>query len=380
MLRAISTTQISCRAGILNIRCIYSTPQLLQDSVQVNEERIESSNLKQASSSQHQRQIKNKPFIKSLFCGTYVYDYLKFPEYDTNSKLDQLNSENIEPLKKYMKAISHEQIIDKNGSFDAQALKDFKKLGLFAKSMPKEFGGQELDATGVARVLEETGKFPSLGMSLIYNNEVAAKAILLYGSSNQKTKLLNRISSGDLKASYCYGEFGNSVDPFNFNTIAKFNSEDNTYTLNGKKSWISLISDEADSVFVVLAKSFSDNNEADSVLNAFVIDKAIKGVKISKQLANFNGLNLYEVEFENVKLTKDDLLGVEGSGHDISMKLSENSRYLVGAVCVGLLKDLLKTTVEFAIDSRRFDKSISEFEFVKDRLADVEAKLYTMER
>ena len=49
-------------------------------------------------------------------------------------------------------------------------------------------------------------------------------------------------------------------------------------------------------------------------------------------------------------------------------------------MCVGLLKDLLRTTVEFAIDSRRFNKSISEFEFVKDRLADVETKLYTMER
>jgi len=377
MLRAISSSAF--RPVKSNICRISSSARLLRDSIQVSEENLNSSHLKQTAN-QRQRQIKNQPFVKSLFCGTYVYDYLKFPEYDKNASLDQLNQDSVQPLKQHLKTLGNDQIIDNNGSFSSEALNAFKKLGLFAKSMPREFGGHELDATGVARVLEETGKFPSLGMSLIYNNEVAAKAILLYGTTDQKNKYLNRMSSGDLKASFCYSEFANSVDPLNFSTTASLNNEDGTYTLNGKKSWVSLIADEAESVLVVLAKSFSEKSEEDAVLNAFVVERATQGVKLNKQLTNFNGLNLYEVEFDDVKLTKENLLGVEGSGHDISTRLCENARYLVGAVCVGLLKDLLRTTVEFAIDSRRFNKSISEFEFVKDRLADVETKLYTMER
>lgn len=123
----------------------------------------------------------------------------------------------------------------------------------------------------------------------------------------------------------------------------------------------------------------NETGEKDTSLSAFLIDSSIPGVTFTKQLTNFNGLNLYEINFENVKLTATDLLGIEGSGHDISTKLCESSRYLVGALSVGLLKDLYKTTVDFVINSRRFNKSLSEFEFVKDRIADIETKLYTME-
>ncbi len=138
------------------------------------------------------------------------------------------------------------------------------------------------------------------------------------------------------------------------------------------------------SVLVVLAKSISnlgdeDNKENES-LNAFLIDSKKLGVQLNKQLTNFNGLNLYEVEFNGVELNETDLIGIDGSGHEIATKINENSRYLVGSLCVGLLKDLFKKTVGFVNSTRRFDKSISEFEIIKDRIADIETKLYTMER
>ena len=57
--------------------------------------------------------------------------------------------------------------------------------------MPREYNGNDLDATGVNRMLEATAIYPSLGMQLIYNNEVAAKCILMYGSLEQKNKYLN---------------------------------------------------------------------------------------------------------------------------------------------------------------------------------------------
>lgn len=140
----------------------------------------------------------------------------------------------------------------------------------------------------------------------------------------------------------------------------------------------------SDSVLVVLTKcvnNVGEDQDSENVsLNAFLVDSKTPGVKLNKQLSNFNGLNLYEVEFTDVELTESDLMGIDGSGHEISSKINEGSRYLVGSLCIGLLKDLYKKTVEFVNSTRRFDKSISEFEMIKDRIADIETKLYTMER
>lgn len=353
------------------------------ESIQINRNDI-NSQIKSAES-ESQRQINNKPFVKNLFCGLYEYDYLKFPEYDANYKVEELNQD-VQPVKNFFDSSSHDQIIDKNGNFDVKALEEYKRLGLYSKSLPKEYNGQELDATGVARIIEETGRYPSLGISLIYNNEVAAKSILLYASAEQKDKYLKRIASGDLKACFCYSELDNGCDAVNFKTTARYNSQEKVYILNGSKAWVSMLSNEEDgmnvkqdSVFVVLCKTTNENIDEDASLNAFLVDKNTPGLIMNKQLSNFNGLNLYEIEFDNVILSEASLMGSEGSGYKISTKLNEISRHLVGAISIGLLKDLFKKTVEFVNDTRRFNKSISEFEFVKDRISDIETKLYTME-
>lgn len=157
-----------------------------------------------------------------------MYEYLKFPEYDTNSKVEDV-MKNVNPLKSYLKSSSHEQIINKNGHFELEALEIFKQLGLYSNSLPYEFNGKDLDATGIARVYEETGRFPSLGMGLIYNNEIAAKSILLYATTEQKDKYLKGISSGNINAGFCYSEIENGVDEVNFKTVARFNAQEVNY-------------------------------------------------------------------------------------------------------------------------------------------------------
>ena len=143
-----------------------------------------------------------------------------------------------------------------------------------------------------------------------------------------------------------------------------------------------LNTEDKNAVFILLSRNFDAAavKEQNTSLNAFLIEASTPGVVLKKQLSNFNGLNLYELECQNVKLTDDQLLGVDGSGHDIAAKLFETSRYMVGAICLGLIKDLFQKTVEFAINSRRFNKSISEFEIIKLRLSEIETTIYTMER
>lgn len=313
---------------------------------------------------------------------------MKYPEYDKSHYLNTLNNDYVQPVSTYFSSSNYDTIIDKNGNFSVQAMDKFKALNLYSMSIPKEYSGSELDSVGIARVLEETAIYPSIGMQLIYNNEIAAKSILTYGSLEQKNKYLKRIALGELKACFCYSELDNGVDESRFNVLSKLDDNQTGYILNGKKSWISMITNDEDNlhkdkdaVFVVFSRTNKSNNDEnnDTALNAFLVESNTPGVTIKKQLTNYNGLNLYEIEFDNVKISNQNLLGTNDSGHEISNKIVENSRHFIGALCTGLIKNLFERTVKFVVDSRRFDRSLTEFQIIKDRICDIERKIYAME-
>ncbi|RNA29460.1 Acyl- dehydrogenase family member mitochondrial [Brachionus plicatilis] len=325
------------------------------------------------------KQVRNKPFIKSLFKGEYLYDFLKYPEYEHNIFSESLDK-HVQSIKAYFKTSNYGKIIDKNGNFSLEAISDFRSLGLFSKCLPIEYNGSELDSTGFARIIEETSTYPSLALNLINIQELVARSILAYGTQSQKDKILPQIARGEINAGFCYSEINNSFDPANFDLMARIGSVkgEKIYTLNGEKTWVSLLSNDniEDALLVTFAKTF---NEGSDKLNAFLVSAKSPGVSLKKVLSNQNGLSLYQVNFKEVVLSKEDILGEYGNGFEISSRIVDQSRYLVGAICIGLLKHLYKQTIDFSIQTYRYGKSISQFPLIKARLACVEHKLYTME-
>ncbi len=139
----------------------FNPSAYLSNSIEVKKS-IKKENLifEKSKVSSFDRQIKNEPFIKNLFCGKYIYDYLKYPEYEKSYKLNKLNDDFIEPIKNYFNSTNYEEIIDKDGNFSLAALEKFKFLKLYSSSLPSEYGGTELDSIGFTRILEETGIYP----------------------------------------------------------------------------------------------------------------------------------------------------------------------------------------------------------------------------
>ena len=135
--------------------------------------------------------VKNEPFIKSLFNGKYVFDYLKFPEYIRTAEVENLNANFVDPLRGYLSSTSRNKILS-GTSYTPEALEKFKQLGLFALSLPGEHHGLDLDATSVARLVEECGfnGHADLAVNLIYANEIAGKLLRVYGNSKQHEKYL----------------------------------------------------------------------------------------------------------------------------------------------------------------------------------------------
>ena len=204
---------------------------------------VASSNDEPASAVSHsQKKLKNEPFLKNLFAGKYVYEYLSFPEYATNAEINDLNKRVIDPLKKANPA-------DESTSTQRrqkEALNLYNNMSLFSSALPKQFGGmcmEDSTSTSVCRLLEEFAtNYPlSYGINFIYGNELAAKAILMYGSAQHKANYLTRISNGQLKAAFCFSEPDNGYDVAKFKTWATPQA-DGSFVINGKKSWTTILS------------------------------------------------------------------------------------------------------------------------------------------
>lgn len=217
----------------------------------------------------------------------------------------------------------------------------------------------------------------------------------MYGTQQQQQKYLPQLTSGNLKAAFCFSEPHTGIDAANFKLIASIDKTRKRLILNGKKSWVSIngeIEQNENILLLVLCKVINENQldgENFDICSLLVEKNSILdgNIEFKKQLELVNGLNLYEINFDNVCIEYDETnadnitrLGNKlDSGYEIATNLYENSRHLVGAVCVGMLKSLFKTLVEYTINTQQFERSLQEFQIIKERLCKIECRLYAME-
>jgi acyl-CoA dehydrogenase family protein 9 len=212
----------------------------------------------------------------------------------------------------------------------------------------------------------------------------------MYGSPEQKAKYLPSLSNGTLKGAFCFSEPHTGVDAAKLRLEGKIDKISNKVYLNGTKSWVTLptnLDDSENVLFTVITKVINEhvtqNNEENFDISAFLVERSAildGALKLIKQLDLVNGISLYEIEFNNVSVPLSSQLGsAPDIGYQLTTNLYENSRHLIGAICVGILKDLYRTTIEHSINNIQFERSICEFQMIKERLCKVESRIYAME-
>jgi acyl-CoA dehydrogenase family member 9 len=332
----------------------------------------------------------NEPFIKSLYGGNWIYDYLKFPQYSTNKELNNITDNYLLPLTNSLNDNKSNTIINDQGYYTSSSLEAFRSLHLFDQSIPVPYGGSNLDSTGRTRLIEEISTLnPNLSIQLLYQNELVVRAIVKHGTIEHKEKYLNKIATGQIRTGFCYSEQDNGMDISRFKTIAQEiqvgdSKSDIKYKVNGEKSWISLLTPENEKTInetlLIVPLQVKQMYKQTSKVNIFVINSKQEGVTIKKQQSNSNGLHLYQIHFKDVILTQENQLnGSDVNSFDIYTELVDSARHFVGAICVGLLKNVLATVCDHVRTTVRFSENISTFKVVQKRLANIERRLFAME-
>lgn len=261
--------------------------------------------------------------------------------------------------------------IDVDEKIPAELIKQLGELGFLGVAFPEEYGGGGFGEVGYCLMQEEIARgCMSTATFIGAHQSIGSNVIYLGGTEEQKQKYLVPLAKGEKIGAFCLTEAQAGSDSFNVKTRARL--DDNEWVINGEKLWITN-GGTADivSVFARTEKGVS----------AFIVETNTPGYHAGppEKKMGIKGSTTNAITFDNVRIPKENLIGVDGRGFILAMKTLNAGRLGLGAACLGASKELLEMSVKYAKQRKQFDQSISHFQAIQFMLAEMTTLLYGME-
>jgi len=257
--------------------------------------------------------------------------------------------------------------LDENERFPAEIYDKMSELGLFGITVPEQWGGAGCDVLSYAIVMEELSRGYASVADQCGLVELIGTLLNQYGTDAQKEKYLRPLMKGKLRCAYGLTEPEAGSDLANVRTTAARDGAG--WRLNGNKIWIH----NAPVCDFALVLTRTDKAAGHRGMSIFIVERAYPGFssgpkehKMGQRASQVGAL-----EFDNVPLPADALLGPENRGFHIMMSVLEKGRVGIGALAVGIIQAALDASIDYAKVRRQFGKSIGEFQGVQWMLADM---------
>jgi alkylation response protein AidB-like acyl-CoA dehydrogenase len=245
--------------------------------------------------------------------------------------------------------------------FSRDLWKAFAEMGFSGLLVPENFGGSGLGCVEAGIVMEEIGRTlmpsPFLATSIL-----AASALSRGGSEAQKAAHLPGISDGSLLAALAIDE-GAKHRPLQINLQAVRSG--NGFKLNGAKAFV--VDGHTADLLIVAARSGGSAGERNG-LTLFLVDPKAKGIAIER-IAMVDSHNAARIEFSNVEVNADHVLGEVDQGGALLEGVLNIGRGAVASEMVGLSEEVFGRTVTYLKERKQFGKLIGEFQALQHRAA-----------
>lgn len=274
---------------------------------------------------------------------------------------------------------SMKRIEGKSFGFSQELLVKLAKLGLLGAEVPEVYGGQGLDKVTGAIIAEEIAKQGSFATTFLAHTGIGTLPIRFFGTEDQKRKYLPKLVSGEWIASYCLTEGGAGSDANGVKTTAEPHLVDDveryaeTYLLNGEKIFVT--NGGFANLFIVFAQIQGVG------LTAFIVERDTPGFVVGKEehKMGIQGSSTATIVLSNVLVTSDNILGEPGKGFKIALNILNLGRFKLAAASLGGGRLGLEQALKYSQERKQFGKSICEFGTVRQKLAQMAAKIYAME-
>jgi alkylation response protein AidB-like acyl-CoA dehydrogenase len=260
--------------------------------------------------------------------------------------------------------------IDKSAEFPWDMVELLREHELFGLPYDEEYGGTGTGALLVLVAIEELAKVCATTALIVAVQELGSLGIKLAGTDAQKERWLPRLASGEWLCAYALTEPGSGSDSAAMRSEARL--EGDGYVLNGSKRFITNAG--VAELYTVFAKT--DPAAGHSGISAFVVEASAPGFEVGRiePKMGIKGSTTGEVFLNDCRIPADNLLGEEGEGFRIAMRVLDRSRPGIAAQGLGLAQGATDYALEYARSRETMGKPIAEHQLVAGMLADMETR------
>lgn len=272
--------------------------------------------------------------------------------------------------------------VDRQAKIPDEVIQGLAKLGMLGLTIPQKYGGLGMSLTAFCKALEVISqRCTSTTAFLTAHQSIGYKAILLYGTPEQKQRWLPPIAGGEIIAAFALTEPDAGSDVNNIKTKAVYNHEKKVFYLTGKKQWVT--NGAAAKVLTVMAKTeINTPSGRQQRITAFIVTPNMPGFKVTESALDkvgMRGVQTSNLEFTNMEVPLENVLGKPGEGLKIALSVLNYGRITIGASCTGPAKLLVDYAFKYAHERHQFQRSLSSFSLVKGKLARLAALAYAID-
>jgi len=258
---------------------------------------------------------------------------------------------------------------DKTGEYPQELFRKAWELGLVNAHIPEAYGGGGLgNLEGI--VLAEELSYADAGvMTAIEINTVAALPVILAGSEAQKREYLGRLTAAPTQAAYAVTEPGTGSDVAAIKTRAEKKGDE--WIVNGAKMWIT--NGGVANWYFLLARTGAPGTPAGSAFTAFIVDRNTPGltVGVKEDMLGQRASDTRGITFEDVRVPAANVLGREGDGFKLAMRVFDYTRPPVAAGAVGIARRATDEAIAYALQRRSMGVPIAQHQAVAFKIADM---------
>jgi acyl-CoA dehydrogenase family protein 9 len=319
-------------------------------------------------------------FVKGLFQGHFVSDwvmpYPRIPEAQ-QKQLDQTLKE----LREFLDAKLDPTAVDRNADIPREVIDGLGRVGVLGMTAPAEYGGHGFSQLANTKILEELGtRCASTSVFVNAHHSIGIRALLLFGTHEQKQKWLPKLCTGEWLGAFALTEREAGSDAANVQMTATPSDDGSHYILNGEKRYIT--NTAIAQVLTVMARTPVPGKPGKDAITAFLVTPDMPGFEMINgrmEKLGIRGTATAQFALRNVKVPMENILGPLGKGLKVALTVLDFGRTTFGACCTGAAKTCLALTVKHANTRKQFNKTLGDFDLVKKKIARIAADAYAME-
>ncbi|MEO5820753.1 MAG: acyl-CoA dehydrogenase family protein [Vicinamibacteraceae bacterium] len=262
--------------------------------------------------------------------------------------------------------------IDESDAFPRDLVARAGAIGLMGVTIPDAWGGRGLDTVAYTLAIEIVARASAtVGVILAVNNSLVAEPLLAHGTEEQKTRWLRPIARGSAVGAFALSEEHAGTDAANQQT--RITHDGFGFRLVGQKVWVA----NAAAADLLIVFGAAQPDVASRGISAFIVPGDAKGItrRARADSLGVRGLGCMDLDFADVRVDSDQLLGAPGKGFSLARLALESGRVAIAAQALGVGQAALDEALAYAKTRHTFGQPIANYQAIQWMLADMATEL-----